>query len=121
MTKILVMEDNAAIRETFQVILETAGYEVYLSSNGIEGSVILEHEVIDLIVSNGEMPQMNGYEAVQVFKNNPLTAHIPFLIITASEPTEPDQRKALQLANAHLSKPIAAKDLLNCVATLLQQ
>lgn len=119
MSTILIMEDNEPIRQAFTLILESAGYKICGASDGVEGLAILRTEIIDLILTDGEMPRMDGYTAIQMIKDNPATAHLPVILITASDPQTAIQEAMRQRADLHLTKPVTPKTLLAAIKQLL--
>ncbi|MBF0273834.1 MAG: response regulator [Nitrospinae bacterium] len=85
---ILVVDDSHTIRISLQRELEEEGYQVILSENGEEGVKIATLEKPDLITMDIDMPVMNGYDACRKLKENPLTATIPIIMITARNSVE---------------------------------
>ena len=120
MKKILVMEDDPSIREGYITFLEFEGYTVFAVSDGKQGLQILETEPIDLIVSDGAMPGMTGYEALLQIKTNPRFLHIPFILATGSPPQEVREMIADQMPDLHLNKPVKPQELLKAIADLLE-
>lgn len=102
--KILVIDDSVTIREKASHLLEEAGYRVKLASNGIEAWSMLELESFDLIITDIDMPYMNGYELMRRVRQSEVSGHIPIIILSYKENPE-DLQKANKLgANIYLSK-----------------
>ncbi|MBR2716049.1 MAG: response regulator, partial [Ruminococcus sp.] len=72
MFKILVVEDDKNSARLMQVILTNAGYEVELSSNGVDALKKLDEVYIDLVLLDVMMPEMNGYELTEIIRSNGL-------------------------------------------------
>ena len=115
MAKILLIEDNDAVRENTSEILELAGYEMITACNGKEGIEILRSNTPDLIICDIMMPELDGYGVLHILMKNPNTAHIPFIFLTAKADRS-DMRKGMNLgADDYLTKPFDDIELLDAV------
>jgi len=83
MPKILVAEDERDIRELIGFTLRYAGFEVELAINGVEAVAKAAAAQPDLIVLDVRMPKMTGYEACRQLKEDPTTAEIPIVFLSA--------------------------------------
>lgn len=101
---VLVVEDNDDILQLMQRLL-SSDYDVHTATNGKEALLMLEHEKIDLIVSDIMMPEMDGIEMSSAIKNNIEYSHIPIILLTAKT-DEKDRAEAYESgADAFISKP----------------
>jgi ligand-binding sensor domain-containing protein/signal transduction histidine kinase/DNA-binding response OmpR family regulator len=101
---VLVVEDNAEILQLIHRLLNR-DYHVLTATNGKEAMLILEHEKIDIIVSDIMMPEMDGVELCRSLKNNIEYSHIPIILLTAKT-DEKDRADAYESgADAFISKP----------------
>ncbi len=122
---ILLVEDNPVNIKITSKILRDAGYEVLHSENGLEALKILDKEKFDLILMDGEMPIMNGYEAIKEirlgssFKKFKNYQTIPIIALMASSDKETVQKAFDSGANFNLEKTINKKDFLAAVARAL--
>lgn len=117
MTRILVIEDDTAIRDTVTDILEFAGYTVLKASNGIIGLEVAQTELPDLILCDIMLPGLDGYGVKLALNNAPQVSSIPFIFITARAARE-DVRQGMTLgADDYLTKPFSSRELLDVVAT----
>ena len=115
MKKILVIEDNANIRENIVEILEWGEYKVIAADNGKKGMELAVSEKPDLIICDIMMPGLNGYGVLHVLSKEPETATIPFIFLTAKA-DRTDMRKGLEMgADDYLTKPFHASDLLSAI------
>lgn len=115
MKTILVIEDNAAIRENTAEILELAGYQVVTAENGKLGveQALASHP--DLIICDIMMPVLDGYGVLHIVNKNPELNGIPFIFLTAKS-ERVDFRKGMELgADDYLTKPFDDTELLNAV------
>src|SRR5579859_825738 len=119
MTKILVIEDEAPIRENIQEILALEDFQLQTASNGREGLQHLKDFTPDLIICDIMMPEMNGYDVLMEVRAHPETTLIPFIFLTAKT-TLSDLRRGMNLgADDYLTKPFSTADLLNAIQARL--
>jgi two-component system sensor histidine kinase/response regulator len=119
--RILIVEDDAHMREGIQDILETHGYEVWTASDGTEGLQVLETLVPDLIVSDIAMPTMDGYSFYEAVRRNPHQVLVPFIFLTArGGRSDIRQGKSLGVDD-YLTKPFDPEDLLMAVEARLKR
>lgn len=119
MAKILLIEDNEAVRENTAEILELAGYEMVTACDGKEGINMLKKITPDLIICDIMMPGLDGYGVLHILMKNPSTAHIPFIFLTAKAERS-DMRKGMNLgADDYLTKPFDDIELLDAVEARL--
>jgi len=122
MAKILIVEDEVNIRQTLVDILETCSYEVVEAENGLLGSIKAVKENPDLIISDVNMPEMDGYEMLEAIKGcMEDTGMPPFIFLTANA-ERTDQRRGMILgADDYITKPFKAKELLEAVRIKLKK
>jgi CRP/FNR family cyclic AMP-dependent transcriptional regulator len=121
MEKILLIEDNEALRENTAEILELANYEIIIAENGKIGVEKAKANPPDLIVCDIMMPVLDGYGVYQIISNNPELKHIPFIFLSAkSERT--DMRKGMEMgADDYITKPFSDVELINAIRTRLEK
>jgi len=113
--KILVIEDEKAVRENISTLLTEEGYGVLLAKNGEEGLSTARAENPDLIICDIMMPGIDGYSVLVELSKDPSTSSIPFIFLTAKFEKE-DLRKGMQLgADDYIFKPFKADDLLRSI------
>lgn len=119
MFKILVVEDDKNLRKLIVTCLEKSNYTVFESKNGEEALEIMDKEYVDLIVTDIMMPEMDGYEMIQLLRE--AKYETPILIITAKEDIE-DKRQGFTLgADDYMVKPINIDELILRVKSLLKR
>ncbi|GAB3986589.1 response regulator [Spirosoma daeguense] len=115
MKTILLIEDNADIRENTAEILELAGYRVLTAENGKIGVETALADRPDLIICDIMMPVLDGYGVLHIVNKNPELAGIPFIFLTAKS-ERVDFRKGMELgADDYLTKPFDDTELLSAV------
>lgn len=122
MPKVMVVEDSSAMRGLIASVLgQIDGCEVVEVSTGFEALRELPRAGVSLIVTDINMPDINGLELLSFVRKSPNLAKIPVLIVT-SEGSERDREKALALgASGYLTKPFEAEGLLEAVTELLSK
>jgi CRP-like cAMP-binding protein len=115
MKKILLIEDNAEVRENTSEILELAKYVVVTAENGKVGVEMAMKEKPDLIICDIMMPLLDGYGVLHLLSKQPETATIPFIFLTAKT-ERTDIRKGMEMgADDYLTKPFDDIELLNAI------
>ncbi len=117
--KILVVEDNIEVRATITQCLEMEGYLVVTAEDGIEALGLLKRVTPDLILSDINMPNMNGIELYTEIRANPRLLPIPFIFLTANDSTHDIQAGRELGVEDYLVKPVDIGHLLNIINTRL--
>jgi CRP-like cAMP-binding protein/CheY-like chemotaxis protein len=121
MKKILIIEDNPDVRENTAEILELSNYEVVTAENGKEGVKAASEALPDLIICDVMMPELDGFGVLRILSQNPVTASIPFIFLTAKT-EKSDFRKGMSLgADDYITKPFDDVDLLNAIEVRLNK
>jgi PAS domain S-box-containing protein len=115
---ILVVDDDANIRELLRQQLETEGYNVREAKDGVDAIHQIKTARPDLILLDVMMPQINGFDVAAVLKNDPQTADIPIIILSIIENKERGYHIGI---DRYLTKPINTEQLLNEIGSLLSQ
>jgi CheY-like chemotaxis protein len=113
--KILIIEDNADIRENTAELLALEGYQVSTAECGEDALKMLEEAIPDLIICDVVMAGIDGYEVFETIKKNEHTAGIKFVFSTAqSEKSHIDKAMQKGIEN-YLIKPFNEVDLIKCI------
>ena len=115
---ILVVDDEAPIRELLRQSLEAEGYLVGEAADGMEAIARVKTEKPDLIILDVMMPAIGGFDVAAVMKNNPSTMDIPIIILSIVEDKERGYRLGI---DRYLTKPINTEALLQNIGLLLSQ
>jgi len=120
MKNILIVEDSKAIRSMIRVSLEEfGGFYVIEAGSGFEALKTLPTRRFDLIITDINMPDINGLELIGFVKSNPSYRDIP-LVIVSTEKTEEDVKRGLALgAVDYVVKPFTKADLMAAVGKVL--
>ncbi|UUZ78369.1 response regulator [Polaromonas sp. P1(28)-13] len=101
---ILVAEDSITSRLLLRGILESAGYNVKIAVDGMEAFTLLRAESFDLVVSDVEMPRLNGFDLTARIRADEKLAELPVVLVTALETREDRERGIDAGANAYIVK-----------------
>jgi len=101
---ILVVEDSITSRMLLKGILESAGYQVKTAVDGLEAFTILRTQKFDLVVSDVEMPRLNGFDLTARIRADKKLAELPVVLVTALESRDDRERGIDVGANAYLVK-----------------
>ncbi|AFY70795.1 response regulator receiver modulated diguanylate cyclase/phosphodiesterase [Thalassoporum mexicanum PCC 7367] len=119
--KILVIEDMEALREEVIDTLSYEGFDVMGAENGLVGVKIAQSFLPDLIVCDVMMPELDGYATLEILRQNPETAAIPFIFLTAKA-DKGDMRQGMELgADDYLTKPFTVSELIGAVNARLRK
>lgn len=119
MFNILVVEDNRKLLDLFCAVLSDHGYRAVPAHNGEEAMDILEHQYIDLMISDIMMPKMDGYELTKQLREANFS--LPILMITAKGTMNDKQRGFDAGTDDYMVKPVDVNEMLWRVAALLRR
>ncbi len=101
---LLVVEDSITARTLLKNILETAGYDVSTAVDGVDAFTILKTREFDLVVSDVDMPRMNGFDLTVKIRSDKKISEMPVVLVTALESREYKERGIEVGANAYIVK-----------------
>jgi two-component system, cell cycle response regulator len=118
--RVLVVDDSDVTRTVLARTLGRAGYEIIQARDGLEGAVLALREQPAAVVTDLEMPGMDGYQLVRLLKSDSASAHIPVVVVT-SHGEAPSRYWGLRAgADAYLTKDHEATDLVATVQRLVE-
>lgn len=121
MKSVLVIDDNADIRDNTAEILDLAGYKTFTAENGKRGVDLAVKEKPDVIVCDIMMPELDGYGVLHLLRKNEETQNIPFIFLTAKTERS-DFRKGMEMgADDYITKPFEDIELLNAIEIRLKK
>ena len=121
MKSILIVEDSATTRAMIKAVIEDMGedFTALEADTGFEALRMLPQEPFDLIITDINMPDVNGLELINFVKSNPNYQHIPMIIVT-TERSSADKARGLALgASAYVTKPFKAEELQEVITKAL--
>jgi len=119
MAKILAVDDSAAMRQMVGATLMAAGHDVEQASDGQEALQIAATKPFDLVITDVNMPVMNGLELVRKLRTLPTYRGVPLLVLTTENSTERKMEGKEAGATGWLVKPFNPDRLLSTIARVL--
>ena len=121
MSKVLIVEDEANIRQLVKYNLEKESYQVIEAEDGLLGLRLAKAEKPDLVLLDLMLPQMDGLEVCRSLKGNQATAALPIIMLTAKS-EEIDKVIGLELgADDYMTKPFSPRELVARVKAVLRR
>lgn len=114
--RIVVIDDDEAIRELVKLHLRNAGYEVLAAEDAVEGGHLIVNSRPHLVICDVDMPYMDGYDFAAAMRGDPATSDIPLVFLTVDDDVAEHARKVG--AAAYLKKPFRADRLVEVVGFL---
>ena len=114
MATILVIDDDASLRDLLRIHLSAAGYDVVVAPDAIAAGYLVLRSPPDLIITDVNMPHLDGFEFIEALKADTALPRIPVIFLTSHE--EGDLRGKDLGAVGYVTKPIRADKLLALVA-----
>lgn len=115
---LLLVDDSAVARAKLRRLFEKAGYEVHLACDGVEALALLDRGSYAMMITDLEMPNMDGQTLIATCLDRPQTAHMPILAISGHEGLRARFNECRDIAGVH-RKPWVDDILLSHVATLV--
>jgi CheY-like chemotaxis protein len=116
--RILLAEDDAALRRYLEVVLGRAGYEVTAAADGLEAMKALLSTEVDALVTDAVMPHLSGQELCRFLRRHPKLKALPVVLLSGDEAARTQAADDAR-ADAYLSKPVPAEELAACLERLL--
>ena len=120
MSKIMVVEDDASLREIYSIRITAEGYEVVSAGDGEEALAVAVREKPDLILSDVMMPKISGFDMLDILRSTPETANIKVVMMTALSGEDQRQRGERLGADRYLVKSqVGIEDVVNAIHEVL--
>ena len=116
--KVLIVDDSQVVLSFHKAMLEQNGYETECAINGFEALERFSTEKFDLIITDVNMPKMDGREAIKAIKSDPQFKQIPVIVFTTSASEDDIQSSYLQGVNTYFTKPTMFKDLVEMISVI---
>ncbi|HEX2958249.1 MAG TPA: response regulator [Chitinispirillaceae bacterium] len=117
---ILIIDDDAGIRESLSLIIKTMGFTVKAVDNGFDALTLFSQQKFDLVVLDVIMPEMDGWEVLKYIRDDPLLQSTKVMLLTAKS-TEKDRLigKKILKADEYISKPFDLNEFKDTIRKLL--
>lgn len=119
--KIMVVDDCQTTRKLLGLYLKSKGLTVVYAENGLDALEKLAAEDINLILSDLNMPYMDGIEFLKTLRADPNWSKIPVFMITAESDPEERERAFYSGANGYMVKPVTADDVIKGIRHILKE
>lgn len=121
MRSILIVEDSATTRSLIRAIIEDMGddFSTTEAATGFEALKLLPQEEFSLIITDINMPDINGLELINFVKSNPQYNHIPLIIVTTEKSKEDKERGLALGASDYVTKPFKPEELQGAITKVL--
>lgn len=120
MSKIMVVEDEASLREIYSIRITAEGYDVVTAGDGEEALAVAVREKPDLILSDVMMPKISGFDMLDILRSTPETANIRVIMMTALSAEDQRQRGERLGADRYLVKSqVGIEDVINSIHEVL--
>jgi PleD family two-component response regulator len=120
-SRILLIDDDPLIRRIVTKTLTAEGYQVQEAASGMEGLALAKSQPPDLILLDLMMPEMDGFQVCTQLRQNPQTANVPILMLTALDQTEAKVRGLKVGADDYVTKPFNLDELQTRIAAHLRR
>jgi two-component system sensor histidine kinase/response regulator len=121
MPKILVIEDEAPLRETMLDIFQFSAFQAFGASSGNEGLTLIQEQHPDLILCDIMMPDMDGHQILEAVRTDPQLATTPFIFVSALSDRRAVRSGMEQGADDYITKPFTTEELLAAVHMRLKR
>ncbi|HEY0947046.1 MAG TPA: response regulator transcription factor [Opitutaceae bacterium] len=121
MNRLLVIDDDAALRQRCAALLRLEGFEVIEAGDGRDGLAAARRHKPDLVICDIQMPGPDGHEVLRTLRDDPVVGDVPFVFLTGLG-AMPDLRRGMNLgADDYLVKPVEPAELVAAVRARLQR
>ncbi len=119
--KILIVDDDQTTRRVLGLYLKAKGFDFITAENGLEALEKLGTDSVNLIMSDLNMPYMDGLEFVRNVRANPEWSHIPILMVSTESDADEKELAMSAGANGYLVKPVTADMISDTIKQLIRK
>lgn len=116
---VLIVDDSVTVRRMVAAVLESAGWPVLVANDGAEALSLLEREVVGLVITDLNMPEMDGITLIERLRRLPALAEVPILVLTTEMDEDTKARARDAGASGWLGKPVDGRAITDVTAALL--
>jgi CheY-like chemotaxis protein len=115
--QVLVVDDNRALQNVLSRMISCLGYDVTVAGNGLEGGTLFLTGCYDLVITDLDMPLMNGWELSRIVKER--APRTPVIVVTGSGEARHQEKAQMNCVDALIPKPFRLQDLQSAIQRLL--
>lgn len=119
-SRVLLVEDDRAVRRYLQVILQRAGYRVICAADGLEAMKLALSQSLDAVVTDAIMPHFSGQEFCRFLRSYPTLSNLPVILLSAFD-KKSSEAEGEGHADVCLTKPVKPEELTSHLARLIQE
>ena len=116
--RIMIVDDSATVRQVLRITLEDGGYEVTEAVDGQDAFEQLSTSRFDLVVTDLQMPKMDGLSLIREVRNNSINSLTPIIVLTTESKTEIKEEGKAAGVSGWIVKPFKPEQILNVVRTI---
>lgn len=117
--KILVVDDSPTIRKFISIALKIKGYDIILAADGMEALELLPNDKIDLVITDLNMPNIDGFNLISRIRSNETYQNTPIIVMSNLSDSE-DIERAMQLgASSYIIKPFDQNNIIKEIGKYL--
>ena len=113
--KVLIVDDSLSVRNSLSQLMQDSGYQAMLARDGREAVILLESETPDVVLTDLEMPRMNGLELASYIRNASRTRDLPVVMITSRNMSKHREQAQQAGVNRFIAKPFSDDDVLEAI------
>jgi two-component system chemotaxis response regulator CheY len=117
--KIMTVDDSATVRQMLAYTLQDAGYEVIEAKDGVDALEKLKNESIQMLITDLNMPQMDGIELIREVRKSPGNRFVPIIMLTTESHEQKKKAGKTAGASGWIVKPFKPEQLLRVVKMVL--
>ena len=115
--EVLIVDDNKAVQEVLSRMISFLGYHVTLAGNGLEGGTLFLTNPYDLVITDLQMPLMNGWELSRLVKES--SPKTPVILVTGSYDEKHSEKIGMKCVDAIIPKPFRVQEIEKTIQRLL--
>ncbi|OUS27057.1 hypothetical protein A9Q99_17805 [Gammaproteobacteria bacterium 45_16_T64] len=117
-TSVMIIDDSLSVRRSLDQLMTDMGYDTILAQDGVQAVELLKHQIPDVILTDMEMPRMNGLELTSYIKKSETLRHLPVVMITSRSTQKHRQLAESSGVDHYLTKPYTESQLLDLVENI---
>ncbi len=118
--KVLIVDDCRTTRKLLSFYIRSKGFDVATAENGLDAMSKVAGGDINMIITDLNMPFMDGIELIKTLKADPSCAHIPVLMVTTEKDTDDKKRAYEAGVNGFMTKPVSSEDVVKNVKIIMK-
>jgi len=120
MKNVLIVDDSPMVRDIIGTAVKVLGYGLIYAEDGMQALEMLPHASIDVVITDLNMPKIDGVELIRQIKDNPLFSHIKFVAISSVEDLNIFKTYREVGVDAYIIKPFSSKKIIRVLKKLLE-